>query len=209
MDGRGHLDRLIADHLSGAPGAFNRSELRGVAFGLVAAQALAQADADRMLADLDAELRRIGRLRSTHVSQSTTASAPMAVRIGAEPPHQPAAKELPVPVLRHVVPLVGRHLTVGEARVVLVSLEVWSSFLVLNLAHVGVDMPQRFGTTIRWRGWDDVGTQYRSVGSGASGMHGLVAERQRFGPSAPAAARTLTLVVEYPDGRADISIPLP
>lgn len=60
MDGRGYLEKLIADSLGAGKGqpafagqsGINRFEIRGVAIGLVAAGALPQEEAEQILADL-------------------------------------------------------------------------------------------------------------------------------------------------------------
>src|SRR5207248_3057715 len=128
------------------------------------------------------------------------------------PEWRQAIEDPPTPVLRHVVPLVGRTLTIGEVTANLVSLEVWSTFLALNLAYVDVDasrMRERLGPGVRWRGWDDAGTQYQGGGGGGSGSHALFVERCVFAPGPPAPARVLTLVIEHPGGQITIPIPLP
>lgn len=215
MDGRRYLEKLIADGLGGGRGqpaagrlsGFDRREVRGVAIGLVAAGALAQEDADRILADLDVTLQRSGRLKVVHAEASARAEA-VATPVGAERPEwREAIEKPPVPVLRRVVSLAGRTLEAGELTADLVSLEVWSTFVVLTMAHDGVDprrMREHFTLRTRWRGWDDTGTQYRAGGGGGSGSHGLLVERRTFEPGPPAEARVLTLAA----GEATIEVPL-
>ncbi|MGW4062453.1 hypothetical protein ACWEGE_29510 [Amycolatopsis sp. NPDC004747] len=224
MNGRGYLEKLISDGLGrgrGQPPAgrlsgFNRWEIRGVAIGLVAAGALGQEEADRILADLDVTLQRSGRLKVVHAegSASTSISGAAAARAaGAERPEwRQAIEEPPAPVLRQVVSLAGRTLEAGELTADLVSLEVWSTFVVLTTAREGGEsrrMRELFHLRTVWRGWDDAGTQYRGGGGGGSGSHGLLVERRTFEPGPPAEARLLTLAVESPGGRATIPIPLP
>jgi hypothetical protein len=222
VDGRGYLEKLIADGLgagrgqpdTGRRGSFDRREIRGVAIGLVAAGALAQEEADRILADLDVTLQRSGWLKVVHAEASATAGfAPQAGRVGTERPEwRQAIEEPPTPVLRQVVSLAGGTFEAGELVADLVSLEVWSTFVVLCTARTGVDphrMREHRASRTRWRGWDDTGTQYRSSGGGGSGSHGLLVERRSFEPGPPAEARLLTLAVESPDGETTLPIPLP
>lgn len=106
--------------------------------------------------------------------------------------------------------LAGRTLTIGDARAELVSLEVWSTQLVLNLAHVDVEprrVRERFGA--HWRGWDDAGTQYQGGRSSGGGSHSLYTERRVFEPGPPEEARVATLVLESGDDRATVPIELP
>lgn len=222
MDGRGYLEKLIADNLGAGKGqpalgrqsSINWLEIRGVAIGLVAAGALRQEEAEQILADLDGTLQRSGWLTVVRKEMSATSSGEaVATRVGVERPEwRQAIEDPPTPVLRHVVPLVGRTLTIGEVTANLVSLEVWSTFLTLNLAHIDIDtrrMRERFGPGVRWRGWDDVGTQYRGGVGGGSGSHVLFAERCVFEPGPSVRARVLTLVVEHPGGQTTIPILLP
>lgn len=222
MDGRGYLEKLIADSLGAGKGqsalgrqsSINWLEIRGVAIGLVAAGALPQEEAEQILADLEVTLQRSGWLTVLRQETSATSSGEaVATRMGVERPEwRQAIEDPPTPVLRHVVPLAGRTLTIGELTANLVCLEVWSTFLALNLVHVAIDMHrmrERFGPGVRWRGWDDAGTQYRGGGGGRSGSHVLFAERCVFEPGPPAEARVLTLVAEHPGGQITIPIPLP
>jgi hypothetical protein len=234
MDGRGYLEKLISDQLGAGRGqpphgrqlSFDRREIRGVAIGLVAAGTLAQEDADRILADLDETLQRTGWLKVVHVERSASAgfapvakpmAEPVSKQVGAERPEwRQAIENPPAPVLRHVVSLAGRTLEAGELTADLVSLEVWSTIVVLNLAHGNFAhgdfdprrLRERFGADIRWRGWDDAGTQYRGGRAGGSGSHGMFLERHIFQPGPPAEARVLTVAVETPGGRATVGIPL-
>lgn len=224
MDGRGYLEKLISDSLGagrGQPagaqqGSFDRQRIRGVATGLVAAGALRQEDADRILDDLDETLQRSGWLKVVHVegSASTSVSGTAVARaVGTERPEwRQAIEKPPPPVLRHVVPLVGRTLEAGELTADLISLEVWSSLVVLTFSHGYRDqrlLRDRFRPDIRWRGWDDAGTQYRAGGASGSGSHGLLVHRRSFEPGPPAEARMLTLAVEFPGGQTTVVVPLP
>lgn len=209
---------MIADSLGagwgqpelGRRGSLNVFEIRGVARGLVAAGALSQEDAEGILADLDVTLARAGWVR-TERQEASAVSPGVPVRAGAERAEwRHAIEDPPRPVLRHVVPLVGRTLTIGETTASLVSLEVWTAFLVLNLAYFDVDSRLvRFDPDVRWRGWDDAGTRYHGGSSGASGSHALLVERRTFAPGPAAHARTFTVVVEHPGGRTTVPVALP
>src|SRR3954471_19378409 len=81
VDGRGYLEKLIADSLGAGRGqpelgrqsSFNRFEIRGVAIGLAAAGALTQEEAEQILADLDVTLQRSGRLKVVRAEASASA----------------------------------------------------------------------------------------------------------------------------------------
>ncbi|WP_086849524.1 hypothetical protein [Amycolatopsis kentuckyensis] len=223
MDGRRYLEKLISDSLGagrGQPALGRRSSLdrrviRGVAIGLVAAGTLAPEEADRILADLDVTLQQSGWLKVVHAEASASASfggEAVARAVGTERPEwRQAIEEPPAPVLRQVVSLAGRTLETGGPAADLVSLEVWSTLVVLTLAHGDVDprrMREHFALRTHWRGWDDAGTQYRGGGGGGSGSHGLLVERRTFEPGPPAEARVLTLAAEFPGGQATVVIPL-
>jgi hypothetical protein len=212
VDGRAYLEKLISDRLGTGLGrsaegrldAFDRSEVRGVAIGLVAAGALAQEDAEQVLADLDATLSGLGRLRVARHEGAGTAGTGVV-----RPDWRRAVADPPAPVLLDVVGLAGRTLTVGDVHGILVSLELWSSFFVVNLVHFGVDAHRAHDPFVPWRGWDDVATQYRSRGSSASGSQAMTVQRRVFEPGPPADARVLTLVVDHPDGQVTVPVPLP
>ncbi|MGK3201898.1 hypothetical protein [Amycolatopsis sp. MEPSY49] len=221
MDGRGYLEKLISDSLGAGRGqpiggrrnSLDRRMIRGVAIGLVAAGTLPQEEADRILADLDETLRRAGWLQVVHGEASTSARfEPTARPVGAERPEWRQAIEAPpTPVVRQVVSLAGRTLDVGELTADLVSLEVWSAFAVLTLAHGDVEpsrIREHLALRTRWRGWDDAGTQYRGGSRGGSGSHGLLVERLTFEPGPPDEARELTLAVESSGSQAAVVIPL-
>ncbi|WP_206788161.1 hypothetical protein [Amycolatopsis sp. MtRt-6] len=110
-----------------------------------------------------------------------------------------------------LVATAGRTLDAGELTADLVSLEVWSTFVALTFSHGYRDhrlLRDRFRPDIRWRGWDDAGTQYRGSAGGGSGSHGLLVERRTFEPGPPTEARTLTLAAESDGGQATVVIPL-
>ncbi|GIJ66896.1 hypothetical protein [Virgisporangium ochraceum] len=182
MDGRAYLEKLIADRLGagrGQPAAgrrlsFDRTEVRGVAQGLVAAGALRAEEMDRMLADLDATLTAAGWLTVVEHRVGTAGSA--------RPEWTERIGEPPVPLLRRVVPLTGR-----ADPFTLLSLEVWSTILVLRTARVLSASEHRRellagsgGRTVD--AWDDAGTRYRPRGLTGSGTHGLHFEQWTFEP---------------------------
>jgi hypothetical protein len=220
MDGRAYLEKLIADALGAGKGqpiagrqsSLNLWEIRGVAKGLVAAGILSQQDADQILADMEETLKQAGWLKVVRLSASTTSSTAeiKAKRVGVQrAAWRRAIEDPPTPMLRDVDPLVDRTLPVGDVTAHLLSLEVWSTFLALNLAYLnGGRMRDHFSPDVRWRGWDDAGTQYRGGGGGASGSHGLLVERRMFQPGPPPEARVLTLSIEQPDNETSFSIPL-
>jgi hypothetical protein len=218
VDGRGYLEKLIADSLGagrgqpalGRQGSFNQFEIRGVAIGLVAAGALAQEEAEQILADLDVTLRRSGWLKVVRIEASATAGfRAVAKPVGTvRPEWRQAIEAPPAPVLRRVVPLVGRTLEIGEETANLISLEVWSTLVLLNLAYVDAPPRRRFNPDVRWHGWDDGGTQYRGGAGGGSGLHALFIERRVFEPGPAEGARVFTLVIESPGGRVTVPIPL-
>jgi hypothetical protein len=219
VDGRAYLEKLIADSLGAGRGqpelgrqsSFNRFEIRGVAIGLAAAGALTQEEAEQILADLDVTLQRSGWLKVVRAEASASADFPLTVKpVGTvRPEWRQAVEAPPAPVLRRVVPLVGRTLEIGEETANLMSLEVWSTLLVLNLAYGDARPPRkRFNPDVHWRGWDDAGTRYRGGGGGGSGSHAMFVERRVFEPGPAEEARVFTLVIESPGGRVTAPIPL-
>jgi len=211
MDGRAYLEKLIADGLA-VPDriALDRSEVRGVALGLLAAGAIGRADMERILADLDETLKQAGFLRVMRANKPLGGSAG---GVGvARPAWTRAIEEPPAPVLRHVFSLAGRTFELGGVVESLISLEVWSTFLRLNLAHGGEDnhrMTECFERGVKWRGWDDAGTQYRDAGGSGSSVQSLHARNRVFTPAPADHARLLTLVVDHADGPVTLQIPLP
>jgi hypothetical protein len=223
MDARAYLEKLVVDRLGagkgqpaqGRRGSFSWLEIRGVAVGLVAAGVLEQQEAERILADLEATLQRAGWIRVVPHEVSTSGGVSVSARaVGAvRPEWSRAIEDPPTPVLRSVVPLAGRVITVGGVTTNLISLELWSTLIVLRLAYVGeVDVRrfrERVGSNVGWRAWDDVGTQYAGGGGGASGSHGRVFEEKTFQPGPPAEARVLTLLIEDGHDRLTVPIQLP
>jgi hypothetical protein len=221
MNGRAYLTKFINDRLAASRGqpeegrrlSFDLSEIRGVAIGLVAAGALGQEEMERILADLELRLERLGWL----IRVEAHASAEDPVGVSADnwmPLSVEARQELvlkssrerrePVvdpPVLRDVIPLAGRTLTVGAVTATLISLERWSTMFILRLAYADPDhrrlLNRLHSEHERWRGWDDAGTQYRRRGGGGGLKQGLSIEDLVFEPGAPDEARSLTLCVDH------------
>jgi hypothetical protein len=211
MDGRAYLEKLIADGLS-VPNriTLDRSEVRGVALGLLAAGAIARSDMERILADLDETLKQAGLLRVMRAEKLLTGSGGGLAGV-ARPEWRRAIEDPPAPVLRHVFSLAGRTFELGDVVENLISLEVWSTFLRLNLAHGGEDnhrMTECFERGVKWRGWDDAGTQYRDAGGSGSSVQSLHARNRVFTPGPADHARLLTLVVDHGDGPVTLEIPL-
>jgi hypothetical protein len=211
VDGAAYLEKLIADRLRAGqsqPG-LDLIWIRGVAVGLVAAGALAQQDMERAIADLERTLESTGRLtvvrRSVRAAESDRTSGPATMaRTGAiRPRWREAILDPPPPVLRKVISLAGRTLTIGERPTPLISLDVWSTTLTLRLAHSDPDsraLMSRLDNGHRWRGWDDAGTQFRGAGGSSGGSNSLVLEHVMFEPGPATHARTLALRLDH-DGR--------
>jgi len=218
MDGRAYLEKLIADRLGAGRGkpalgrrsSFDLAWVRGVAVGLVAAGALGQDEMERIIADLVKTLVDTGWLTVLRGSASAAGSGPvitpetMAPTGAARPEWREAIVDPPPPVLRGVVSLAGRRLTVAGKPASLISLEVWSTGLTLRLAHSDADvrtLMRRLGDRDRWSGWDDQGTQFRGAGGAGGGSHALFVEEVSFEPGPAGRARTLTLRVDH-EGRS-------
>jgi hypothetical protein len=228
MDGRAYLEKFIADRLAAGRGqppegrrlSFDLPELRGVAIGLVAAGALGQEEMERIIADLEQRLEQLGWLtrREAHASAdsgmplSAEARRKLVLKSSLERPQWQEPVTDPAE-LRDVISLVGRVLAIGAATATLISLERWSTMIVLRLAYADPD-PRRLLDRLhtpreRWRGWDDAGTQYRSHGRSGHGLpSGLSIEDLIFAPGAPDEARTMTLCVDHGGETARLTVPL-
>jgi len=235
MDGRRYLEKLINDRLDLArrdPRApFDRSEIRGIALGLVAASALSQKEMEAILAKLDRSLEALGRF--TTVSQTLRvadrqppnagATALFAAESGPESagdaveslggtaaPADPGEPKEPAPRLIRVVPL-ARDMVLWDAPATLVSVEVWTTVTRLHLAYPGSG-PRHREILRRWRPWrayDDTGGQYRGGGGGAYDSDGLLLETRIFEPGPAEWAQTLTVRAYDARGRKDeFSVPL-
>jgi hypothetical protein len=183
----------------------NLAEIRGVAVGLVAAGVLGQRAMERIIADLERTLESMGWLTVVRRTVTGADGGPGTMaRAGAiRPPWQEAIVDPPAPVLRGVISLAGQTFTVDEHPAALISVDVWSTMVTLRLAHSDSDgrtLLDRLSSRRRWRGWDDAGTQFRRVGGGGCGSHGLFIEEVVFEPGPADDARTVTVLVEQ-DGQ--------
>ncbi|MET7671582.1 hypothetical protein [Micromonospora luteifusca] len=217
-------DRLAAGHGQPPEGRrlpLDRSEVRGVAIGLVAAGALTQEEMERILAGLDQELERRGWL--TRVETRVSAEGPVSpvqwsplsvearqqlvLRHGREHAQSQEPVEDPAQ-LREVISLAGRTPMLDAVPATLISLERWSTMFVVRLAYADTDVrdPGSLDSMRvrlqRWRGWDDAGTQYRSRGGSVERRGGLFMETVVFEPGAPDEARTLALAFDH-DGEPE------
>jgi Clp amino terminal domain, pathogenicity island component len=120
--------------------------------------------------------------------------------------HQPREEAEP-PELARVIPI-ARTIEIEGVQLVLLSLEVWSRWLDLRLAVVGLELgrlaepPLPYG---RWGLSDDAGTAYRAVGASVSGDNRLHVYQVSFSPSPPAEATTLLLTLAA-EGRDEIQV---
>jgi hypothetical protein len=117
-------------------------------------------------------------------------------------------QEAEAPELARVIPI-AHTVEVGDGvRLVLLSLEVWSRWLDLRLAVVGLELgrlaepPLPYG---RWTLSDDAGTAYQAVGACVSGDNRLHVYQVSFSPSPPSEATTLTLSLAA-EGRDEIQV---
>ncbi|MBM7494371.1 hypothetical protein JOD64_005593 [Micromonospora luteifusca] len=239
MEGRAYLEKYVADRLAAGQGqppegrrlTLDRSEVRGVAIGLVAAGALAQEEMERILADLDQELERRGWSTrvETRVETRVSAEAGLSPVQGA-PLSVEARQQLVLrharertqwqePVggpaqLREVISLAGRTPMLEAVPATLVSLERWSTMVVVRLAYAGTgtrDPGSLDSIQVRmkrWRGWDDAGTQYRYRSGSVERRGGLFMETVVFEPGAPDEARTLTLAFDHDGGPERFTVAL-
>lgn len=199
MDGRAYLEKVIGDRLGSVrhlpegsrTSSLNLPELEGIATGLIAAGALRPADAERILTDL----------------RKTVARASAAV-------HRPVIVDSPVSTLVRVISLAGRTFAQGSVTTALVSLEVWSTMLILRSAMPSEHdwdprtVVQFWDSGRRWRAWDDAGTQYRSTSGDSSSIHDMFVESRTFYPGPPEEARFLTVIVEHPEDHVAVELPL-
>jgi len=222
MDGRHYLEKLIADRLDlvrrdpRAP--LDRSEIRGVALGLVAASALGRQEMEEILAGLDRSLEALGRFRTDRVTARDTdrVTASVTARVaGPQPPDagapaDPGGSGRPASRLLRVVPLV-RDMDLLGARATLVSLEVWSTSTRLHLAYPSPGLPAH-ELLLRWRPWhahDDAGVRYRGSGGGSHDSGGFLVETRIFEPGPAEWARTFTVGASDTEGREEeCSVPL-
>lgn len=228
MDGRSYLKKLISDRLEliarNPQAPFDRSEIRGVALGLVAASALRQEEMEEILADLDHSLESLGRYKKLrkelHVDTGHSGSEPTAFlrRVTLNHEHgdrvtgsAPTTRSTSSPVLLRVLPLVGQEIELFDQPATLVSLEIWSTSARLHIAYPS---PRLSGAELlmRYRGWrafDDMGVQYRQAGGGSSDFGGFLVETRIFEPGLPSEATTLTVRARDSEQReSQFTIPL-
>jgi hypothetical protein len=100
-----------------------------------------------------------------------------------------------LPALRKVI-AVAREIPVGEAKLVLTSLELWSDRTLLNLTRILPPWEEEDpGAAFLEIGlWDDAGTMYETRGSTFGSDGRMMSGHRRFDP-VPIQARELTLVV--------------
>ena len=121
--------------------------------------------------------------------------------------YSPREEEAEPPELARVIPI-ARTIDIEGVQLVLLSLEVWSRWLDLRLAVVGLELgrlaqpPLPYG---RWGLSDDAGTAYQAVGASVSGDNRLHVYQVSFSPSPPSQATTLTLTLAA-EGRDEIQV---
>jgi hypothetical protein len=217
MDGRAYLAKLITDRLAAGHrqppanrgGSLDLAHIRGVAVGLVAAGALAQDEMETIIADLEQTLERLGWLTRVHasVSASTDAATPPPVAVRREMVINSIRERRQWQVdpsqLRQIIPLIGRTVALAPATANLVSVELWTTMVVLRLAFPDpsgqLPRERMFAARRRWRGWDDAGTQYRQDSTGGWGGHGVCFEDVILEPGVPDGVRALTLCADATD----------
>jgi hypothetical protein len=209
MNGRAFLEQVAKEQFAGGKGTVNRWEIQGIARGLVAAGVLDQRDADQVMTWLRTKMTEAGMLRAVKFGDSMT-SGSLAVAPIPVPPERPSASPQPPPRLCRVMSLEGRTFTISGVTSTLVSLEVWSTMLVVRTArpHDQEEPPTFLDPRLRWRGWDDAGTEYRSNTGTGSTWHNLRVDSRMYEPGPPDEARIFTMVVEHPDHQAVVELPL-
>jgi hypothetical protein len=102
--------------------------------------------------------------------------------------------------LVRVVPLAREVFRGSALRIVLVSLEIWSSWLDLRYVLLPEDpsIPHHL-VELDWRVTDDAGTHYELVGAASGGGRLMRSFQLGFQPAPPEGVRTLTLTVGLGD----------
>ncbi|MFC0532141.1 hypothetical protein [Phytohabitans kaempferiae] len=224
MDGREYLTKLISDRLTMAQqrtsqqraAIVNRSEIRGVALGLLAASALTQDDMQRILTDLDRTLQSMGIYEEIRFETSSTEHhiAPTyfaKTAEGSSTSQQPAMPDThTVPSLIRVHPLDGATAVVYGQNATLLSADIWSTSLRIRLAfpHLGASNTDIHRLHHRWRAWDDEGTQYRERGSESSDAQGFLTQSRVFEPAPSPSARQLTVAAPHRSGEDRFTLAL-
>jgi hypothetical protein len=118
--------------------------------------------------------------------------------------------DTPVPELKRVVSLAGRTFTINDRTTRLVSLEVWTTMIVVRTARPDThdEPPGLLDDRLRWRGWDDIGTEYRSNTATGANWNSLIVDSRMYEPGPPDEAQIFTMVVEHPDHQAVVELPL-
>jgi len=91
-----------------------------------------------------------------------------------------------VPILREA------RLASEDARLDVVSLEIWTDHFSFRYVIQGDPQVLEVFIGCAWEVWDDVGTPYRSTSGGARGLEDWSDGTQDFAPAPPDAATTLT-----------------
>ncbi len=118
------------------------------------------------------------------------------------------------PRLVRVVPI-GREVDAGDGhQLVLLSLEIWSDWLDLRLAvaasrAAGAQEPSPQDLSAGYQAWtlsDDLGTDYRPLGTSSGGGELFFVCQASFAPSPPKEAGTLTLTLPAAGERDEIQV---
>jgi hypothetical protein len=172
-----------------------------------------QGVAAQVLTKLGADLDRVRQL-VTQVLTVRGAEQPVTRLAGTGgPPYgaRHARKQSPGPArLVRVVPI-AREVEISEGRrLALLSLEVWSEWVDLRVSLSSSEEERRpvLGTAgyDAWMLADDLGTEYRSLGTQFGGDDLFQVHESTFAPSPPPEASTLTLTLPAAEGRDEIQV---
>ena len=114
------------------------------------------------------------------------------------------------PTLRRVLPI-AREVEISEGRrLALLSLDIWSEWVDLRVSLFSSEEGgQPLKGTAGYDAWtlaDDVGTEYRCLGTHFGGDHLFQVHESTFAPSPPPEATTLTLTLPAPEGGHEIQV---
>jgi len=73
--------------------------------------------------------------------------------------------------------------------------------------HDEDDQPKYLDARLRWRGWDDVGTNTAATAAPGSLWPRLIVDNRMYEPGPPDDARTFTVVAEHPTAQAVVELP--
>ncbi len=158
--------------------------------------------------DLTRARQQVLEILTTRAAQSETR-----VNVGA-PRHVGArlarARGAGMPKLVRVIPI-AREVELSEGRrLVLLSLEIWSDWvdLRINLSSSEEERGAVPGTpgSDAWALADDLGTEYKCLGTSINGDDLFEVHETTFAPSPPAEAGTLTLTLPAAEGRDQIQV---